>query len=197
MARGRRPGDSDTREQIADAARLRFAELGYDRTTMRLVATDAGVDQALVSHYFGSKVQLFAAVVTLPIDPSAVIPGVIAGDSSTAGTRLATFALDLLTDEAKRDRLISIVRAATAEPEATAIIRERLTSELLTPLAREIGSDQPEYRGSLLMSQIVGMTLARAIVKIEPLASADSSRAAADIAPALQHYLTGPLSSPR
>lgn len=193
MARGRRPGDGNTREAIATSARRLFAELGYDRTTLRRIATDADVDVALLSHYYGSKVQLFAAVVDLPIDPATAIPRIIAGDPATAGTRLAAFALDLQTDDAKRHRVVSIVRAATAEPEATRIMRERLTSELLTPLATAIGSDRPAYRGSLLMSQIVGLTLARAIVQIEPLASTPPAQIVASIAPALQHYLTGPL----
>ncbi|WP_029251674.1 TetR family transcriptional regulator [Paraoerskovia marina] len=196
MARGRRPGDADTREQIAEAARLRFAELGFDRTTLRSVATDAGVDPALISHYFGSKAELFATVVDLPVDPSVVIPRIVAGDPGTAGERLAVFALDLLTDEAKRTRIVSIVRSVTSAPESAAIIRERLTAELLAPLARAIGADHPEYRGSLLMSQIVGLTLARAIVRIEPLASADPRSVAASVAPALQHYLTGPVRPP-
>ena len=93
---GRRPGDSGTRDAIRAAARAQFAEQGYDRTSMRSVALQAGVDPTLVSHFFGSKQQLFAEVMQLPFDPSAVLPRIVAGDPATIGTRLATFVVTVL-----------------------------------------------------------------------------------------------------
>ena len=71
---GRRPGDSGTRDAILAAARRQFAELGYDRTSMRQVAIEAGVDPTLVSHFHGSKVHLFLAVVELSFLPPKVLP---------------------------------------------------------------------------------------------------------------------------
>ena len=72
MARrtGRRPGNPDTREAILDAAREAFAEQGYDGASIRGIATSAGVDPALVHHYFGTKDQLFLAAMNSPIDPA-------------------------------------------------------------------------------------------------------------------------------
>ena len=95
---GRRPGDSGTRDAIRAAARAQFAEQGYDRTSMRSVALQAGVDPTLVSHFFGSKQKLFAEVMQLPFDPAAVIPRIVAGDPAGIGTRLAGFVVSVLAD---------------------------------------------------------------------------------------------------
>lgn len=190
---GRRPGDSGTREAILKAARRQFSEIGYDRTSMRQVAIEAGVDPTLVSHFHGSKQQLFLAVVELPFQPAEVLPDLMAGDPQETGTRLARFVLSVLESEQGRSRVVGLIRAATSEPEAARLIRELITRELLTPLAEGIGSDDAAYRASLLASQIVGLTLARYVVAVEPLASRDPADVADAIAPTLQHYLDGDL----
>ena len=191
---GRRPGPNTTRALIEDTARKLFAELGYERTSLRQVALQAGVDPMLVSHYFGGKRDLFLAVVELPIDPAVVIDAVVAGDKATAGQRLATLVLNILDDEVRRRPLLGMVRAATAEPEAAAPVREFLTRNLLTPIAQRLESGDADYRAGLVMSQIIGFTLARYIVGIEPLASHPRERVAADLAATLQRYLLGELS---
>lgn len=99
---GRRPGPNTTRELIADTARKQFAESGFGRTSMRQVAIEAEVDPALVTHYFGTKLKLFLAVVELPIDPAALIAHVVDGNPDNAGLRLATVILDVLDDEVRR-----------------------------------------------------------------------------------------------
>ncbi|MFV0493729.1 TetR family transcriptional regulator [Mycobacterium sp.] len=191
---GRRPGPNTTRELIADTARKRFAELGYDRTSMRQVAIEAQVDPALVSHYFGSKLDLFLAVVELPVDPAVLIDHVVDGTQDDAGVRLATLILDVLDDEVRRRPMVGLMRAATAEPEAARLVRDFLTRNLLVPIARRLEAENPEYRAGLVMSQIAGMTLARYIVGIEPLASHPRQRVAADLGATLQRYLLGELS---
>ncbi|MBX7431906.1 TetR family transcriptional regulator [Mycobacterium sp. Y57] len=191
---GRRPGPNTTRELIADTARKHFAELGYDRTSMRQVALAAEVDPALVAHYFGTKLDLFLAVVELPIDPAALIDRVVGGGSECAGTRLATAVLDVLDDEVRRRPMVGMIRAATAEPEAARFVRDFLTRNLLLPIAERLEADHPEYRAGLVMSQIVGFTLARYIVGIAPLATHPRELVAADLGATLQRYLLGELS---
>ena len=71
--RGRRPGRSDTRSDILSAARDAFAEHGYDRATVRDIATRAGVDAAMVHHWFGTKERLFQAAVDVPFDPQELL----------------------------------------------------------------------------------------------------------------------------
>ena len=97
---GRRPGDSGTRVSIENAARRQFAELGYDRTSMRQVAREAGVDPTLVSHFYGSKQQLFVSVVGFPFRPVDVLPGLLEGDPEELGLRLARFVLGVFEGEA-------------------------------------------------------------------------------------------------
>ena len=87
--RGRRPAGSGTREAILAAASRAFAEQGYPRTTLRGIARDAGVDTRLVTHYFGSKQDLFVAVVELPFDPEQVMPALLAPGREGVGFRLA------------------------------------------------------------------------------------------------------------
>ncbi|MCR6491520.1 TetR family transcriptional regulator [Cellulomonas sp. P24] len=194
---GRRPGDSGTREAIEGAARRQFAELGYDRTSLRQVAREAGVDPTLVSHFYGSKQQLFVTVVELPFRPAEVLPQLLEGDPGELGLRLARFILGVFESAQSRGQVIGIVRSATSEPEAARLVRDMLTREVLTPLAEGLGVADAEFRAGLLGSQVVGMIMARYIVAIEPLASRDAAEVALAIAPNLQHYLTGDLSSSR
>ena len=85
---GRRSGDSDAREAILEAARGAFADQGYDAATIRRIAGAAGVDPALVHHYFGNKHKLFLAAANAPVDPSEVLASVIDGDRAELGHRL-------------------------------------------------------------------------------------------------------------
>lgn len=190
---GRRPGESGTREAIQAAAREQFARQGYDRTSMRSVAIAAGVDPTLVSHFFGSKQRLFAEVMQLPFDPSVVLPHVLAGDPAGIGARLAGFLLAVLQSPEGHARMTGLVRAAASEDAAAEVVRERVSRDILAPLAAQLGSDRPELRGSLVASQMVGLVMARHVVGIEPLASLPPEQVAALIAPTLQRYLTEPL----
>jgi AcrR family transcriptional regulator len=191
--RGRRPGTSGTRDAIASAASRQFAELGYDRATIRSIADEAGVDPALVSHFFGSKQQLFVAAVGLPFDPAEVLPGLIADDPATAGLRFARFLAGALEERAVRDRLVGLVRAAASEPEASRMVRDLVSTEVMSRLADALGVEDADVRANLVGSQVVGLVMARHIVRVEPLASLPAERVAAAIAPNLQRYLTGPL----
>ena len=190
---GRRAGDSGTRDAILDAARGQFAERGYDRTSLRSIAQEAEVDPALVSHFHGSKQKLFATVVELPFDPSVVIPQLLAGDPEGVGQRLAGFLVSVLESDAGRQRLTGMVRAAASEPEAARLVREFISREVLARIAESLDVDDAPLRASLVGSQIVGMVMARYVVKVEPLASRDPAEVAKAVAPVFQHYLTEPL----
>ncbi len=190
---GRRPGPTTTKWAIEDSARKLFAELGYDRTSVRQVARCAGVDPGLVTYFFRSKWELFLAVVELPVDPAVLIDSVVSGDQATAGLRLATAMIDILDDEVRRRPMVGMMRAAMSEPEAAKLVREFLTRNVVQPLAERLGADDAAYRASLCMSQIVGLTVARYIIALEPMASYPRERVAADLAATLQRYLLGQL----
>jgi AcrR family transcriptional regulator len=198
MTRGRRPGQSGTREAILAAASRQFSERGYDRTSLRSIASEAGVDPALVTHFFGSKQRLFVEVVEFPFDPAEVLPRVLAGDPEGIGRRLAELLVSVLEDPQARARVLGVVRAAASEPEAARMVRELLTREVWAPGAALLGVEDAELRMNLVGSQIVGMVMARYVVGAEPLASLPPEELVDAIGPTLQRYLTGPLvSDPR
>jgi len=193
---GRRPGNSGTRESILAAARRQFAELGYDRTSIRQIAIEADVDPALVRHFHGTKQELFVSVIELPIDPETVLPALLAGDPGAVGERLAGFLLSVIEADPAGSPIVGLARAAASEPAAARLVRDLVTARILTPLTEALGVEDAALRASLLASQVVGLTFARYIVGIEPIASLPREQVAAAIGPTLQHYLTGDIGAP-
>lgn len=192
--RGRRPAGSGTREAIRAAASRAFAELGYPRTTLRAIARDAGVDTRLVTHYFGTKQELFVAVVELPFDPEVVMPTLLGPGPDGVGHRLATFAVGMMETPDARRTMTGLLRAAASEEEVALRVRDLLVARLLTPLAHHIGGDRPDLRAALTSAQIAGLVVGRHIVGLPQLAQASPDELIAAVAPVLQHYLTGDLS---
>jgi AcrR family transcriptional regulator len=192
---GRRPGPSGTREAILAAASRHFAEHGYDRASLRRIAAEAGVDQKLIAHFFGSKQQLFVAAVGLPFNPGEVLPAILAGDPDSVGERLAALLVEVLEQPELHQRLTGVVRAAASAPEVARMLREFLTRELFGPAAKLLGTEDGPFRANLVGSQIVGLVMARYVVAIEPLATMPPSAVAAAVAPTLQRYLVGPLAT--
>jgi AcrR family transcriptional regulator len=190
---GRRPGTSGTREAILAAAARHFAQHGYDRASLRRIAAEAGVDQKLIAHFFGSKQQLFVAAVGLPLNPAEVLPAILAGDPATVGERIEALLVNILEQPELHQRLTGVVRAAASEPEVARMLREFLGRELFGPAAELLGTSDGPFRVNLVGSQIVGLVMARYVVGIEPLASMPPDAVAAAVAPTLQRYLLGPL----
>jgi AcrR family transcriptional regulator len=190
---GRRPGDSGTRDAILAAARRQFAEQGYDRTSLRGIAIEAGVDPSLVGHFYGTKQELFVTVVELPFNPSEVLPRLLAGDPDEVGSRLAGFVVGMLETPRARERVTGLVRAAASDPEAARLLRELVTREMFVPMAEHLGTGNERLRASFVGSQVVGLVMARYVVAVEPLASAAPDVVVATLGPILQRLLTGPM----
>ena len=188
---GRRPGASDTRGQILDAARRRFAAEGYSAATIRSIATDAEVDAALVHHYFGTKAQLFTAALELPVDPGQVTSALLAGPTDEVGRRLVRTFLGVWDSPTGRHHMRALVRAAATEAEAARMLREFLIDGLLSPVAESLGGDRPRLRAGLVGSQMVGLAFLRYVVELDVLTDADHDAIEAALAPTVQRYLTG------
>jgi AcrR family transcriptional regulator len=194
MARtGRRPGNSGTREAILRAAAEEFAEHGYDRATIRNVAGRAGVDAALVHHYFGNKPNLFVAALDLPVNPAELASTLLADDPEVAGERIAGLLISVWEHAASRQPMMALIRSAVSSEEAAAMLREFATTEIFAQVALRLGKPDARLRANLVMSQLIGLAMARYIVKIEPLASLPPADLAAAVGPSLQHYLSGDL----
>jgi AcrR family transcriptional regulator len=197
MARtGRRPGASGTREAILGAARRAFAEQGYQRATIRGVAELAGVDPALVHHYFGTKQDLFVAAVRLPVNPVEQLAAVLAAEPDQVGQRLVETFLSIWDHAAGQSPLLALIRSAVADEQAAALLREFITEEVLGPIADRVGSPDAQLRATLAGSQLIGLAMARYIIRVEPLASAPPGQVAAVVGPTVQRYLTGDVTAP-
>lgn len=191
---GRRPGPSGTRDAILSAARRRFAEAGYRRTALRAIAADAGVDQKLIAHYFGTKQQLFVTAIGLPIDPTAVLPAVLRdATEAQVAERLAWGVAQLLGDPQLHERLVAALRATASEPEIARAMREFFPGEVLAAVQDQLGPGDGALRLNLFGSQLVGILMGRDVIGVEPLASLPPDQVARAIAPTLARYLVGDL----
>mgnify|MGYP000743041858 CR=1 FL=1 len=188
---GRRPGRSGTREAILAAARSRFAELGYEGATIRAIAAEAGVDPALVHHYFGTKEQLFAAAVRLPFPPGEVLAEALRAEPERMGEAIVRAALTAWEDPATQEAAMGLLRAAASNERAAAMLRGFVEATIIGPIARATGAPDAPLRAALAASQVVGLALARYLVRVEPLASASPEELVRRVGPTLQRYLTG------
>jgi AcrR family transcriptional regulator len=193
---GRRPGPNRTRAAILAAARSAFAERGYDGVSLRSVARAAGVDPALVHRFHASKEALFIAAMELPVAPSTLVAALLAEGVDDVGERLVRAFVDLLDRPAAFAPFVALLRGAVANERAAAMLREFVAREVLGRLAAAASPDRPELRASLAGSQIVGLAMARYVVRVPPLASADPATVAACVGPTVQRYLTGALPAP-
>jgi AcrR family transcriptional regulator len=194
---GRRPGGGGSKDAITEAARQRFGRLGYDKTTIRGVADDAGVDPALVVYFFGSKDELFAASIRWPFDPARELPAVIAGGKTDAGARLVRLFLATWDAEEGRNTIVALLRAAMSQKGAERELRTFLETQILGPLVTGLGCDEPELRAGLVASQLLGLGITRHVLELEPLASLDPDRVVELVGPSVQRSLTDPLPAVR
>jgi AcrR family transcriptional regulator len=190
--RGRRPGAPDTRAAILTAARTLFADGGFAGTSVRSIASAAGVDAALVHHYFGSKDDLFVAALQLPVDPRERLAEVVAGGPDGAGERMVRVFLAVWDDPDLRAPLIALVRSVL-DPSGQRLLSQGFLPAVLLPVGAGLGLDRPEVRMPLVASQVVGLILTRYVLELEPLASMPAEDLVAVYGPTIQSYLTGPL----
>lgn len=190
MARpGRRPGPTETRESILAAARTLFGERGYDGATIRAIAGQAGVDPALVHHFYGSKEQVFVAAMQVPFNPSDVMPRLLEGPREQVAERMLRFFLEVWNDPDGRAAFLGMVRSAMTNEQAAAMTRQFLRQTLFTRVVGALGV--PPLRAEAAISHLIGTMLMRYVLRLEPLASADEEELIGTIAPTLQRYFDG------
>ena len=190
--RGRRPGAPDTRAAILAVARERFAAEGFRGTTIRAIAVDAGVDPALVHHYFGSKDDLFLAALQIPFDPRTLLGPIVAGGVEGAAERLLTGFLGLWDDGDLRPALLGFVRGLM-EPGGERLLSQGFLPAVVLPAATALGISEPERRMPFVASQVIGLVMVRYVLAVEPLASMPAADVVALVAPNVQRYFEAPL----
>ncbi|MFG3158029.1 TetR family transcriptional regulator [Streptomyces sp. NPDC048219] len=193
--RGRPPRteSAGTRDRILAVAREEFSERGYEKTSVRGIAKAAGVDSALVHHYFGTKEQVFEAAIEVAFAPALDAPEALGdGPLDGVGERLTRFILGLWENPGTRAPLLAIIRSAVNNDTAAAVFRRLVAAQLLRRIAERLDLPDAELRAELAAAQLVGCAMLRYVIKVEPLASADPERIVARLAPVVQNHLTGP-----
>jgi AcrR family transcriptional regulator len=193
--RGRPPRteSAGTRDRILAAAREEFSERGYEKTSVRAIAKAAGVDPALVHHYFGTKEQIFEAAISVAFAPALNAPVAIAdGPLEGIGERLTRFIFGIWENPTTRTPLLAILRSAVNNDTAAAVFRRLVAAQLLRRIAEQLDLPDAELRAELAGAQLVGCAMLRYVIKVEPLVSADLEQIVARVAPVVQGHLTGP-----
>jgi AcrR family transcriptional regulator len=189
---GRRPGNSGSRERILAAARLSFAQSGYDATTIRGIAAAAGVDPALVRHYFGSKEHLFVVALEFPVDPVEFVPRLLDPGIDGLGERIASFFLEAWDTPGGRP-FLALLRSVASNEQAAEALRQFVSREVLSRVAAILVLDRPQLRAALAASHLIGLAMTRYVVRLEPIASASRDDLARAVGPSIQRYFDQPL----
>jgi AcrR family transcriptional regulator len=191
---GRRPGNQDTKQSILAAARAIFAERGFDKASIRAIATEAKVDPALVHHYFGTKDKLFLESMNSPINPAELVPQALSGPRDEAGERLVRLVLSVWDSPAGAAAL-AMFRSALSNEWTARLLREFVITQILRRAVVEMALDPAEapMRSALLATQIAGLVTVRYVLKVEPVASAPAESLVQALGPNVQRYLTEPL----
>ena len=185
---GRRAGDSGTRDAILDAALTLFAEHGFDGASVRAIAGRAGVDPALVRHFFGDKETLFATAVADRTTIPAQVLSQLSRDPASAGRSLTIAYLRVWEDSETRPVVLALVRSATTSPRAAEMLRDTLMSRA----AGQAGMTTETLRRiALAAAHLFGIAVARHVLKVPPVADLTIDELVDQLAPTIQRYLTG------
>lgn len=186
---GRRPGAPDTRQHIVAVARRAFGERGYDATSLRSIATAAGVDPGLLIHYFGSKRGVFLAALEVTIRPSALFEDLKGLSSRHIAEHIVRRYLTLLERSEPRDVVMGLVRSAVSNEQAADMLRELLLHQVLTSLLPLIEQPDATMRASLIVAQLVGIAMLKYVVRAETVVRATNAELVALVSPAIEQYL--------
>ncbi|RIR87496.1 TetR/AcrR family transcriptional regulator [Mycobacteroides abscessus] len=192
---GRRPGTSSARDDILASARKLFSLNGIDKTSVRAIASDAGVDPALVHHYFGTKLDLFREVVQLPVDPSVVLQPLRDVPVDELGVTIPRLIIALWDSELGANMLAVFRSALTGADDG--LVRVFFREVLVNIIAERVDSPPGSgvLRAEFAITQMAGILVGRYIMAIEPLASLTAEQIALTVGPNIQRYLTGALPS--
>ena len=188
---GRRPGDPEvTRQAILAAARSVFSDAGFERATIRGIASRAGVDPALIHHHFGAKQELFIAAHQLPFDPAQLIESLQEVPPEQRGEQIVRMYLNVfgLPDSPA----LSLLRAATTNESAARMLREFLQAVLLDNAVALTNATDARLRVALIGSHMIGVLFARNVVGVPELSERSVEELVTVLAPTVDRYLNTP-----
>ena len=187
---GSRSGASG-KAAIIRAATQEFADRGYDAASLRAIARRAGVDSALVHHYFENKADLFTATLGAPLRPDRAITTILAGPRDEVGTSIVRYLLTQLEDAKAQARVVAILRTAVGSGPGSRMLKEFLVREVFQRLAAASSSDDADLRANLAAAQLVGVLLTRFVLRLEPIASIPTDELVRRVGPVIQWHLFG------
>jgi AcrR family transcriptional regulator len=190
---GRRPGGSGTRDDILEAARKLFAERGYAGATIRAIAQEAGVDGALIHHFFASKEGVFEAAIQDTFSPAEMLPPVLEAGPEGMGERLVRTFLTKWEEPTTDLQLLAVMRSAVSNEEAAQLLRNFLTQELLGRIRQALKGEDAELRATLIGAHLVGVAFLRYVLAYGPIAQLPAESIVDLLSPTIQRYLTEPL----
>lgn len=184
MTASRPRNAAQTRADILDAARRRFATDGYEATTLRMVAADVGVDAALVSRYFGSKQDLFATATEFRID----LPDLSSAESDDiAGMLLPRYFAVWEEDHT----FLALLRAASTSQVAADTINDTL-SKHVAPALRKVTPDRHDQRIAMTDAFVIGLAMTRSVLANPPMTAMSREELTGWASPIFRQLLVGP-----
>jgi AcrR family transcriptional regulator len=195
MPEARRTGrwrtGQQSKQRIVDAAREGFTRDGYERTTVRRIAADAGVDVSMVYYFFGNKEGLFSAsVLTGPEHPLHQLATLLDESTEDIGPRLVRRFLEHWDEGGLFEPLLTLWRSAAIQPAARKVLHDALAGPMAKRVAAEFGVADAVLRVELVASHLTGLAFARYQLKIEPIASTPVEDLVTWVGPTVQRYLT-------
>jgi len=178
-----------TRAAILKAAQELFAELGYERTTVRDIAARAAIDPAMVVRYFGSKDALFARATAIDLK----LPDLTKAAPAQFGEILIRHFLEVWEGPSSNGTLTILLRTSASDEDVAAKMRNVFAGQVLPMLARVAVPGEVATRAGLLSSQLLGLALCRYVLKVPPVVAMTPERIIACFGPVLQRHLTGEL----
>lgn len=175
-----------TRDSILEAARLLFAQRGYDGTTVRDIAAAANIDPAMVIRYFGGKDILFSRAADIDLR----LPDISTLPRAAVGEALVRHFLAIWESDGDASALPIALRSAASNELAAARLREIFAIQVAPAIARLAGPDTPAVAG-LVATQLLGLAFTRYVLKLPPVVALAHERIVADVGRSIQGYIDG------
>lgn len=185
---GRRPKGNAAKDDILRAASSLFASKGYDKTSLRLIASVAEVDPSLILHYFGSKKKLFVTSMAPLMEGPKLLPQALHGDIDAAGERLAKAFVTLTSSNETREMMLGMFRSASSDTGAADALHQFVEDTIMKAIEPYLPGPNKKLQANILGGQMIGVFVARYIVKLEPIASINDDELIRYLAPRLQAH---------
>lgn len=181
-----------TRSHILRTAGQLFSEKSFDTVSLRAIARAAGVDPALINHYFGSKEGLFEALIVATMRPSKIGETLQKSAPEQRGEALVRYADELWSSPTGQGLIAVIKRALTGNTEHVEMVFQRTLAPQLAA-TMTCPKEEQQVRVALIGTQLNGLLLLRHVLKFSALAELSTEAVAATVGPTIQRYLDGPL----